>query len=187
MKNSIEKRFWSKVKTGRLDDCWLWKGAKTSNGYGSIHVERHAVRAHRLAFELTFGAIPVGSFVCHSCDVRLCCNPLHIFLGSAKDNTRDMVAKGRSLRGRMMEKRRGERNPRAKLNQIQVEKMRARFAKGGITKTELARRYGISESQVRGIINQKNWKVIPAIWWPGRALALARLRKRLHQVFPGVK
>lgn len=70
--------------------CWLWEGAD-SKGYGS---HRHRL-VHRLAWEEANGPIPTGLFVCHHCDVKLCCNPQHLFLGTAKDNAQDHYDKGR--------------------------------------------------------------------------------------------
>jgi len=52
--------------------------------------------AHRLAWEEAKGPIPDGLFVLHRCDVRGCINVDHLFLGTAKDNTHDMMAKGRA-------------------------------------------------------------------------------------------
>lgn len=42
------------------------------------------------------GPIPKGMFVLHKCDVRACVKPDHLFIGTKKDNTRDMMSKGRS-------------------------------------------------------------------------------------------
>ena len=78
--------------------CWLWQGA-IRNGYGVVQVGTHAKpRAgyvHRLMFAAATGeAIPSGFDVCHTCDVRSCVNPAHLFLGTRLDNMRDSKAKG---------------------------------------------------------------------------------------------
>jgi hypothetical protein len=51
--------------------------------------------AHHLTWMEVNGSIPEGLFVLHRCDVRSCVNPDHLFLGTAKDNTTDMITKGR--------------------------------------------------------------------------------------------
>lgn len=77
------------------DECWPWTGAVTGKGYGKISLAYRHRNAHRVAFELWHGPIPDGLLVCHRCDNRPCCNPAHLFVGTAKDNAEDMMAKGR--------------------------------------------------------------------------------------------
>jgi hypothetical protein len=100
--SSLEDRFWSKVAIGGPDDCWLWQAAKLATGYGQFEIrhgkgyrDRKNYKAHRVAWELENGPPPEGMHVCHKCDVRLCCNPAHLFVGTRTDNERDKVAKGR--------------------------------------------------------------------------------------------
>lgn len=54
------------------------------------------IRASRLVYEVVIG--PIGDlFVLHTCDNQLCINPEHLFLGTAMDNTQDMISKGRKV------------------------------------------------------------------------------------------
>lgn len=76
-------------------DCLLWTGATAGKNYGRLEVSGKPRYAHRLAYELAFGEIPAGLSVCHRCDVPRCINPDHLFLGTAKDNCADSIAKGR--------------------------------------------------------------------------------------------
>lgn len=80
--------------------CILWRGPKTTGGYGLVsigHTEK--AYAHRIAYELAKGPIPSGMLVCHTCDVRNCINPDHLWLGTISDNNRDAMDKGRSRQG----------------------------------------------------------------------------------------
>lgn len=93
---SVE-RFWSRVdqSAGRLA-CWPWTGSTKEKGYGQTYFMGKVVRTHRLAFELENGPVPNGLMVCHFCDNPICCNPWHLTAATAKDNTQDMIHKGRA-------------------------------------------------------------------------------------------
>lgn len=79
--------------------CWLWTQTVDKDGYGVLAYrvagKKATVRAHRASFMAFVGEIQRGLFVCHKCDVPGCVNPSHLFLGTALDNTRDMIRKGR--------------------------------------------------------------------------------------------
>src|SRR3982750_2711117 len=106
----INVRFWSKVDKQSDEECWNWMGSCIPFGYGQFGVTleflgvnspgRTMGRAHRVAWILTNGHIPDGLHVCHKCDNRTCCNPNHLFLGTAQDNVDDMMQKKRNGFGR---------------------------------------------------------------------------------------
>lgn len=79
--------------------CILWtasyRGAEHKK-YGVLHFRGKNIAAHRASWIAHVGKIPHGIFVCHKCDTPLCINPAHLFLGTPKDNARDMSVKGRS-------------------------------------------------------------------------------------------
>ena len=75
--------------------CWIWHGKANDGGYGIIKIDGIEHRAHRISFEIFIGEIPDGILVCHTCDVRNCINPEHLFLGTHQDNSDDMISKGR--------------------------------------------------------------------------------------------
>lgn len=90
------RRFWERVQ--KSDGCWVWTGS--TNGfrrkYGQLTLDcRRTVGAHRVSYVIAHGALPEGMVVCHACDNTLCVRPDHLFLGTQKDNVRDMIAKGR--------------------------------------------------------------------------------------------
>ena len=129
--------------------CWEWTGKKFTNGYGRAIVDRKSVGAHRVAWEISYGPIPEGQYVCHSCDNRACVRLAHLFLGSPAENLADMKAKGRSLTG--------ERNPHARLTTDQVREIRRRYRNGGITQAELAIEFGVVEGNVWNVLHGRSW------------------------------
>ena len=95
-------RFWSKVDKRGPNECWPWRAGPKHNRYGLFFMNGKNHGAHCCAWEFEHGTIPAGLFVCHNCpggDNPRCCNPAHLWLGSAKQNSRDMVLKGRSASG----------------------------------------------------------------------------------------
>lgn len=88
-------RFWGHVERRSTADCWPWLRAKDRDGYGVFRVRTGNIGAHRVALALSAGGIDAKATVCHRCDNPSCCNPAHLFVGSSRDNTRDMMAKGR--------------------------------------------------------------------------------------------
>lgn len=132
---------------GPRGDCHVFTGTKPT-GYGTISVDGEMRLAHRVAWELAYGAIPPGLWVLHRCDHPPCVRVDHLFLGTRADNTADMVAKGRGRGGRQL----GEANPAAKLTREQVDEIR----RGGVGR-HLAERFGVSESTVSMIRSGKRW------------------------------
>ncbi len=148
--------FWQNVdQSGGPDACWPWILGCYRNGYGKCS---GPVRlAHRYAYESAKGAIPVGAgfhgtCVCHSCDNKRCCNPAHLFLGTQKENLRDMWKKGRNA----PVARPGTRNGRAKLTEEDVVSIRTRAGAGEIRK-QLAEEYNVSTVMISYIVLRKNW------------------------------
>lgn len=96
LRASDQERFLSKVLIS--DGCWGFEGHHDRDRYPQFTVRGLPVRASRFMYEMLNGPIPAGRMVCHSCDRPQCVNPEHLWLGTAKDNMRDCVAKGRHAR-----------------------------------------------------------------------------------------
>lgn len=72
-------RFWKKVSPAPADACWIWWGAKNGRGYGNFGgVGGRTYLAHRVAYEITYGAVPAGMDLDHLCCTPSCVNPDHL-------------------------------------------------------------------------------------------------------------
>lgn len=128
--------------------CWLWTRSITKNGYGKLNLLSSGWEMpHRLSWQIHVGPIPQGMFVLHRCDVRTCCNPNHLFLGSAKENTNDMIQKKRDLRPD------GTRKTSKKLTAEQVRLI----AHDKRTCTVIAKEHGICRDLVSSIRRGKSY------------------------------
>ena len=109
------------------------------------------IGAHRLSYELAYGLIPVGKFVCHKCDNPSCVRPDHLFVGTQSDNITDASRKGR------LKIHRGENAKSSKLTKNQVIEIRHRYAQGNISQAQLAKDYPVGRSLIGLIIQRKRW------------------------------
>jgi hypothetical protein len=144
----IDVRFWRKVdKSG---DCWIWTGHRNRKGYGYVHMShtRNKSRlAHRVSWELIHGPITPDQFVLHSCDNPPCIRPEHLRIGTAADNSAEMVSKRRHAHH--------EHNGAAILTFEQVRAMRAEF----VALTErLAKDHGIHRRTVLLALTNRTWR-----------------------------
>lgn len=93
----LAERLDSNIRRDGADGCWPWIGGRTPRGYGQMMVRRRRVYVHRLMLEEALGRpIRPGLMALHRCDNPPCCNPSHLYEGSAKDNARDMHERGRA-------------------------------------------------------------------------------------------
>lgn len=166
--SKVISRFWSKVDRQSGDGCWNWLIGRFPNGYGMFSVKPKTLYAHRIAWVLTFGEIPEGMYVCHTCDNKRCCNPAHFFLGTAADNNRDCQEKGRVSSGEKhaatvspIRRARGERNGFSKLSDSDVVDIRE-LLKQGLSQQSVGNKFGVSQRTVSLISRGQAWSHVPS-------------------------
>lgn len=155
-----EGRGLSRIKNERVCDyieikspkeCWIWLGARCSDGYGSLALRGKSISAHRFIYIVVFGSIPDGAHVLHKCDNPSCVNPFHLFIGSHKENMIDRDSKGRCKDNR------GMKNGRSKLSNDDIEMIRFLSTGKFGEKEMLARQFGVSGVLIGKIIRKELW------------------------------
>lgn len=148
----IESRIAPDLNSG----CWLWMLGLDRYGYGRFR----GVTSHRASWVAYRGEIPSGLHVCHHCDTPACVNPSHLFVGTASDNMRDMIRKGRQARGS-----RGPGGPpwgkdrlpvQAKLTANDVTSIRQRRA-AGESAAALALVFSVTKQSIRRVVRGATW------------------------------
>ncbi len=169
MRGPIEVRFWAKVDKRTAAECWPWTASRNRYGYGTFGVGSSSAgvmpvaKAHRVSWEIHNGPIPKGMYVCHHCDNPPCCNPAHLFLGTAGDNFNDMRSKARGSSGpsHSASVRRGRigRPPggRFKLTTFHAQVIRFLHESTSLNMTETAALFGVTISSVSKILSGKSW------------------------------
>lgn len=132
-------------------DCWEWLGSVTVGGYGETNYKGRHINAHRLAWMVYKGEVPDGLLVLHKCDVRTCCNPRHLFLGTPQDNMDDMMRKGRH------NILKGHECPWAKFTDDQIREIR-QLIKEGQGPTMLSKKFNVKRGVISDIRLGKTYK-----------------------------
>ena len=157
----IEERFFKKVN--KTKECWFWIGQLNFHGYGVIHLYPNQyndkkILAHRLSYKIHKGEIPKDMCVRHSCDIRNCVNPNHLWIGTKSDNHKDMWAKGRqpdyTKTGIP-----GENHPMAKLTWKKVNKIRKMLSSRKYKQIYIAKIFNAHPMTISNIIHNKQWKI----------------------------
>ena len=139
---TLQERLMSKLVPIPESGCFIFTGATEKFGYGKMATRAgHIERTHRIAWMLEHGEIPNGMCVLHRCDVPSCCNINHLFLGNKDDNNKDKMKKLRASKKLTKDKIYEIRNDTRFLKYISFD-------------------YGISESMVSMIKNNKVWSFL---------------------------
>lgn len=136
--DTLLRRFKSKCGAATASGCIPWTGYKTTTGYGVLRVASKGSRkttAHRIAWVIERGDLDPEMLVLHRCDNPSCVNVEHLFLGSPKENTDDMVSKRRHAW------RDGQ--PWQKLTAQDAARIRD-LRRSGLTQQKIADQFGVS-------------------------------------------
>lgn len=142
-------------------ECLDWALGKSPEGYGRIWVHDTGLMVHRAVGLVSAGldlmTTDSSVFVLHSCDRPSCCNPDHLRIGTAKENSQDMIRRGRTY------DRRGTGNPKAILTEDQVMDIRRREATG-TSRRSLEEEFGVSKSTIGYLVTGRSWSHLPVLY-----------------------
>lgn len=137
--------FLSRFKAKGENECWLWDGCTYNGGSGSFYWRGKMRGTNIVAWEIANGTdVPKGLNVCHSCDVRLCVNPRHLWLGTDKENTLDMWKK--------------QRHPGMSLTPDQVRKVRKLLKT--MVQADIARKFKVPPGVISKIKLGKTYQFV---------------------------
>lgn len=148
-----QANFWKRIEK-RASGCWEWTGPITNSGYGRAGSPDRT--AHRISYQLAYGAIPNNKLVLHKCDNKICVNPDHLYAGTSADNARDRIERHR------LNPLRGEQAPWSKLTAAQVQSIRAEYKPREVSTYRLAAKYGVSPSAISAIVRGERWACLSA-------------------------
>lgn len=168
-------RLWDNIQQCHHEDlcpycCWPWLKGTSKKGYGKLGIRIQGqlvtLMVTRVVYEI-WHAHPLlpHQLACHYCDNPPCCNPSHLWIGTANDNIQDAVRKGRHAVGLRTgththpESYMGEKNHMAKLTADDVVHIRALYAEG-YSFAHISQFYPVSEFTVRAAVRRRTWKHI---------------------------
>jgi len=154
-KRNFETRI-SDVYTEPNTGCWLWAGPIGPKGYGSTYYQGKRQGAHRASFLFHKGLKDTNQLhVLHKCDVPLCINPEHLYLGTQEQNVRDRDSRGRN--GYVVDPLTGySKGGRGKLHISEARSIKADTRSW----SQIAAHYGVSRTTVQQIKNGSIWKIL---------------------------
>jgi len=157
-KHVVEK-FFSQLKRNYETKCIEWKGNKSPNGYGQISWWRkrkcYNITTHRLSKLIEIGWIPDGYYVLHKCHNKICVNPDHLYIGTAKHNINDSIKVGTHPCLNI----KGENHGQSLLTEKEVMEI-IELIKSGKQQREIAIRYKVNPSTIGDIKQNRTWKHI---------------------------
>jgi hypothetical protein len=145
-------RFWKKVDSCNPDECWLWLGRRTYDGYGVFWIAPHHYRATRIMLALQ-GKQSNELQACHSCDNPSCVNPAHLSFQTHAENQQDKIRAGTDPKG--------SRHPRSKLTELDIPIIRNLVLKLG--RIPIAKLFDVTPENISTIKYNKSWRHVVGI------------------------
>lgn len=136
------------IQTG----CLIWTKCKDLKGYGRINYQGTIYRTHRLVYLIHHNLeLNTSKYVLHHCDNPSCVYLEHLYLGTQKDNMRDMVKRSRH------KPKKGINQPRAKLKNKDIRKIRFLYQNTKTSYKKLALQFNVCKTNIENILRNRTW------------------------------
>jgi hypothetical protein len=143
----LSSRFWEKVN--KTDTCWLWTRSTNRKGYGKFSLPKSNgwILSHIASYVSHTGCVPEGMFVLHTCDIKACVNPEHLYAGTFLQNMRDRAERGT------------EWKPGVKgVKTMETANAIRQDVANGMMQKDAAVKYGLHPATIMKIVHYKSWK-----------------------------
>lgn len=152
-------KFWSHVLADAETGCWFWmlksgpRKGQRSIRYGAFYtLERPFEHSHRVAARWLLGELAPGAVVLHSCDRPPCVSPLHLVIGTTRENVWDAIRKGRQPLAL-----RAVPPPTQKLDASHVHAIK-RLVASGVRQSTIARAFDVTDGTISMIVTGRSWR-----------------------------
>lgn len=136
----LKRRFWKKVDRRSEDECWEWKAGCFYDNYGRFKIGSKNCKAHRVAYELTYGTAKNYLKILHGCDNKKCCNPKHLTENTQLQNIYDTL----------------ERSPLAANRKLSVNDVKY-IRSSKLPRWQLAANLGVGKQMIDDVIARRRW------------------------------
>lgn len=170
LKTRFEERLKSAMERVKIKDreaigaaCWNWNECERYF-YGSFafyvpsstggKAERIYVQAHQLSHFYATRQPQTDKLrnqILHKCNNKRCVNPLHLYIGTHRDNMKDLVA---------VNAKKTNRSYAQKLNEEQVSEIRKLYAQGTMKQADIAAMFGVSQRMISDIVRNVSWVAV---------------------------
>lgn len=132
--------------------CWEWNPSLVSRKrYGNIGIKGKTRTISRVIYEMFVNDIPKELFVCHCCDNTKCINPDHLYLGTQKQNMKDITERDR------WPNRKGSFSTVSKLTEKDVLEIRRKYVPWKYSCKKLSDEFGVDFTNIWQIVKRKTW------------------------------